>query len=75
VASTKHGNPAHTAEPVFQFLSANVRLRLCRLQSQGEGEMREASLRIDELTAQVAALELDIREKEDEIQGLQVRTG
>ena len=35
--------------------------------------MKAASLRVDELTAQVAAVDLDIREKEDDIKGLQVR--
>ena len=34
--------------------------------------MKAASLRVDELTAQVAAMDLDIREKEDDIKGLQV---
>lgn len=48
-------------------------LRCRRLQAGGEEEVRAASARMDELAAQVAALELDVREKEDEIQGLQVR--
>lgn len=43
-----------------------------RLQNQGEDEMKAASKHIDELAAQIAAAELDISEKEDEIQGLQV---
>lgn len=37
--------------------------------------MKEAAQHIDDLSAKLAALDLDIREKEDEIQGLQVRGG
>lgn len=46
-----------------------------RLQQHGEAEVRAAQDALSDLDAQGAALELEIREKEDEVAGLQVGGG
>lgn len=46
---------------------------LCRLQNDGESEVRGVQDEMSNLDAQAADLDLKMREKEDDIKGLQVR--
>lgn len=69
------GRPALRPHPHPPPPALCLPARVRRLQQDGEAEVRAAQDALSELDAQGAAVEGDIREKEDEIAGLQVGGG
>lgn len=77
VAATKCGAACHLHQALLTCLADRMSPSLtagppcCRLQKNGEDEVRGVQNQLSDLDAQSAALELDIREKSDQIEGLQ----
>ncbi|PSC74142.1 structural maintenance of chromosomes 2-1-like [Micractinium conductrix] len=64
-------NATKSLERLMRFCVAWKYCEALRLQQHGEAEVREAQNALSDLDAQGAALDLDIREVEDRIEGLQ----